>query len=59
LYFSQWLVIDRGNFGFFWFNIALTISSALFLLVGPVLGSIADKNRLINFFLKNGPFGKF
>ena len=42
LYFSQWLVIDRGVSDF-WFNITLTISSLLFLLIGPVLGSIADK----------------
>lgn len=42
MYFSQWLVIDRG-ISDFWFNITLTISSLLFLLVGPVLGSIADK----------------
>ena len=42
LYFSQWLVIDRGVSDF-WFNITLTIASVLFLIVGPVLGSIADK----------------
>ncbi|MFA6554178.1 MAG: MFS transporter [Candidatus Paceibacterota bacterium] len=42
LYFSQWLVIDRG-ISDFWFNATLAISSLLFLLVGPVLGSIADK----------------
>ena len=42
LYFSQWLVIDRGVSDF-WFNITLTLASLIFLLVGPVLGSIADK----------------
>ncbi len=44
LYFSQWLVIDRG-ISDFWFNITLTISSLLYLLTGPVLGSIADKTK--------------
>ncbi len=42
LYFSQWMVIDRG-ISDFWFNITLVASSFIFLLVGPVLGSIADK----------------
>jgi UMF1 family MFS transporter len=42
LYYSQWLVIDRGVSDF-WFNISLMIASLVFLLVGPVLGSIADK----------------
>jgi UMF1 family MFS transporter len=42
LYFSQWLVIDRGASDL-WFNILLALSSILYLLVGPVLGSIADK----------------
>jgi len=42
LYFSQWLVIDRG-ISDFWFNLTLSVSSLLFLLVGPVLGRIADK----------------
>jgi UMF1 family MFS transporter len=42
LYFSQWLVIDRG-ISDFWFNITLSASSLIFLLVGPVLGGIADK----------------
>jgi UMF1 family MFS transporter len=44
LYFSQWLVIDRG-ISDFWFNLTLTAASLLFLLVGPVLGSIADKTN--------------
>jgi UMF1 family MFS transporter len=42
LYFSQWLVIDRGVSDL-WFNITLAAASMLFLLVGPVMGSIADK----------------
>jgi UMF1 family MFS transporter len=42
LYFSQWLVIDKG-INDFWFNIILTISSLCYLIGGPVLGSIADK----------------
>lgn len=42
LYFSQWMVVDR-HISDFWFNITLTTSSLLFLLVGPVLGSIADQ----------------
>jgi len=43
LYFSQWLVIDRG-ISDFWFNLTLTISGILYLAIGPVLGSIADKS---------------
>lgn len=48
MYFSQWLVIDKGVSDF-WFNLTLTLSSLIFLLVGPVLGSIADKtgNRTV------------
>ena len=42
LYFSQWLVIDRGVSDF-WFNITLAVASLLFVLVGPILGSVADK----------------
>lgn len=42
LYFSQWLVIDRGVPDI-WFNIILTVASLLYILAGPVLGSIADK----------------
>ncbi len=43
LYFSQWLVIDRG-ISDFWFNLTLTISGILYLAIGPILGSIADKS---------------
>jgi len=42
LYFSQWLIIDRGVPDL-WFNLALAAASLLYLLFGPVLGSIADK----------------
>jgi UMF1 family MFS transporter len=42
LYFSQWLVVEKGV-NDFWFNIVLTISSLGYLIFGPVLGSIADK----------------
>lgn len=55
LYFSQWLVIDRGVSDF-WFNITLAVSSVLYLLVGPVLGSIADKtgNKILGLRLTTG-----
>src|SRR3989338_1096030 len=42
LYFSQWLVIDRGVADF-WYNMIFAIGSALLLLTAPILGSIADK----------------
>ncbi|MBI4160625.1 MAG: MFS transporter [Candidatus Yanofskybacteria bacterium] len=42
LYFSQWLVIDRGVSDL-WFNLIFAGSSALLLMTAPVLGSIADK----------------
>ncbi|MEK7194547.1 MAG: MFS transporter [Patescibacteria group bacterium] len=43
LYFSQWLVIDKGVPDF-WYNMIFTIGSVLLLLTAPILGSIADKN---------------
>src|SRR3989338_1384830 len=43
LYFSQWLVVDRGVSDF-WYNMIFTIGSILLLLTAPILGSIADKN---------------
>src|SRR3990167_11563534 len=43
LYFSQWLVVDKGVADF-WYNMIFTIGSALLLLTAPILGSIADKN---------------
>ncbi len=42
LYYSQWLVVDRG-ISDFWFNMTFVGSSLLFLLTVPVAGSIADK----------------
>ncbi len=50
LYFSQWLVVDRGVPDF-WYNMIFTIGSALLLLTAPILGGIADKNgRQLNYF---------
>lgn len=43
LYFSQWLVIEKGVADF-WYNMIFTIGSLLLLLTAPILGSIADKN---------------
>src|SRR3989344_2627053 len=43
LYFSQWLVVDRGVSDF-WYNMIFTIGSLILLLTAPILGSIADKN---------------
>ncbi len=45
LYYSQWLVVDRG-ISDFWFNVTFVGSSLLFLLTVPVAGSIADKIRV-------------
>src|SRR3989344_4806169 len=42
LYFSQWLVIDKGVADF-WYNSIFAIGSALLLITAPILGSIADK----------------
>ena len=42
LYFSQWLVVDKGVPDF-WYNMIFTIGSVLLLLTAPILGSIADK----------------
>src|SRR3989344_5746590 len=43
LYFSQWLVVDKGVSDF-WYNMIFTIGSVLLLATAPILGSIADKN---------------
>src|SRR3989338_3828078 len=52
LYFSQWLVIDKGVADF-WYNMIFTVGSALLLLTAPILGSIADKTgRQQNYFNK-------
>lgn len=42
LYFSQWLVIDKGVTDF-QYNLILAVASLLLLLTAPVWGSIADK----------------
>lgn len=42
LYFSQWLVVDKGVPDF-WYNMIFTIGSVLLLLTAPIWGSIADK----------------
>ncbi len=43
LYFSQWLVIDKGVPDF-WYNMIFTTGSVMLLLTAPILGGIADKN---------------
>jgi UMF1 family MFS transporter len=45
LYYSQWLVVDRGVSDF-WFNTTFVGSSLLFLLTVPVAGAIADKIKV-------------
>lgn len=42
LYFSQWLVVDKG-ISDLWYNLTFSIGSLLLLLTAPVLGSIADR----------------
>ncbi len=42
LYFSQWLVIDKGVSDF-WYNMIFSIGSVLLLLTAPIVGSMADK----------------
>lgn len=42
LYYSQWLVVDRGVSDF-WFNMTFVGSSLLFLLTVPVAAALADK----------------
>ena len=50
LYFSQWLVVDKGVSDL-WYNMIFTIGSAILLLTAPVLGSIADKTGRQLFYL--------
>ncbi len=45
LYYSQWLVVDRGVSDF-WFNMTFVGSSLLFLFTVPVAGSITDKIKI-------------
>lgn len=42
LYFSQWLVVDKGVADF-WYNAIFAIGSVILLITAPVLGSIADR----------------
>src|SRR3989344_7375937 len=43
-YFSQWLVIDQGKPAW-WYNIALVISSALFILIAPFASRKIDRTK--------------
>ncbi len=42
VYFSEWLVVDRGVSDI-WYNLIFVGSTLLLLFTGPVLGAIADK----------------
>src|SRR3989344_4665770 len=42
LYFSQWIVIDRG-IADIWFNLTFTTSALLLLLTVPTTGNLLDK----------------
>ncbi|MBI5155980.1 MFS transporter [Candidatus Peregrinibacteria bacterium] len=42
LYFSQWLVVDRGMADI-WYNMLFTAGSVLLLFTAPLLGAIADR----------------
>ncbi|HXT69237.1 MAG TPA: MFS transporter [Vicinamibacterales bacterium] len=42
LYFSQWLVVDRG-LSDFWYNASFAISTLLLLLIAPVLAARTDR----------------
>ncbi|MFA6392688.1 MAG: MFS transporter [Candidatus Paceibacterota bacterium] len=53
LYFSQWLVIDKGVSDF-WYNASFIFSTILLILTGPVVSVLADKKgRCFSFFYKN------
>lgn len=43
LYFSQWLVVEKGVPDL-WYNMIFAAGSLLLLFTAPVLGSVADKN---------------
>lgn len=53
LYFSQWLVIDRG-LPDFWFNATLIASSALILLAAPIASAWGDRGGRRLFGLRIG-----
>ena len=42
LYFSQWLVVDKGVSDL-WYNMIFTIGSVFLLFTAPILGSLADR----------------
>ena len=44
-YFSQWLVIDQGKPAW-WYNAALIISSALFILTAPIISKKIDATNM-------------
>ena len=52
LYFSQWLVVDKGVSDF-WYNMTFAVGSVLLLLTAPILGSIADKTGRQQKYLNN------
>lgn len=43
LYFSQWLVVDKGVADF-WYNMIFVAGSVLLLVTSPAIGSLADQN---------------
>jgi len=53
LYFSQWLVIDKGVSDF-WYNASFIFSTILLILTGPIVSALADKKgKCFSFFVKN------
>lgn len=53
LYFSQWLVIDKGVSDV-WYNASFIFSTILLILTGPVISVLADKKgKCFSFFCKN------
>ncbi len=56
LYFSQWLVVDKGVSGF-WYNMIFTVGSVLLLFTAPILEKFykSDENkppRAVVYFLE-------
>lgn len=58
LYFSQWLVVDKGVPDF-WYNMIFTVGSILLVLTAPVLGSVADKTGHQQKYLNRMTVGTF
>lgn len=50
LYFSQWLVIDKG-INDIWYNITIAITSLIVLLTAPLIGLVSDRKKATFFFL--------